>query len=142
MIYIGADHRGFELKGKLLEWLNSEEIQSEDCGAFKLDPNDDYTIFANAVAEKVASNDKSKGIVICSTGDGVDIVANKHSNIRCGLGFDVDQVKKSREDDDINVLALASDFTNEQKAKDLIQTFLNTTYQPTENHERRLEEIS
>lgn len=142
MIYIGADHRGFELKGKVLEWLKSDGIQIEDCGAFELDSNDDYTQLAKAVAEKVALNEDTKGIVICATGDGVDIVANKIEGIRCGLGFDSEQVKKSREDDDINILALASDFIDENKAKDLINTFLQTKYQPTENHERRLGEIN
>lgn len=141
-IFIGADHRGFELKGLILDWLRSQKFQVQDCGAYKLDPNDDYPQFAEEVADKVSEEDNSRGILICGSGVGVDIVANKIEGIRCGLGFEVDQVKKAREDDDINVLAISSGATNYDKAIELVKIFLQTGYNSTPNHERRIEEIS
>lgn len=140
-IFIGADHRGFELKGKLIEWLNSNGYQTQDCGAFEYNQGDDYPDFAKAVAQKVNAEEGSRGIVICATGIGADIVSNRSPNIRCGLGFNIDQIKKTRGDDDINILALASMFTSEESAKELVQTFLQTEFQPTEKHTRRLEKI-
>lgn len=140
-IYLGADHRGFELKNNLKKWLDENGHTTEDMGAYELSPNDDYVDFAGMVAEAVSKNPDSRGIVICGSGVGVDIVSNKFQGIRSGLGFDAEQVKKAREDDDINVLAIASDFTNEMVAEDLIAEFLQTEFNPTENHTRRIEKI-
>ncbi len=140
-VFIGADHRGFELKGKLIEWLKDNDYQTEDCGAFQPNPTDDYPDFAKAVAERVASEEGSRGIVICGSGAGVNIVANKIKGVRCSVCFDVKQVSDGRQHDDLNVLALASNFIDEQTAKHLVKTFLETAYEPTENHNRRIEKI-
>lgn len=140
-IYIGTDHRGFELKNNLKRWLDESGEVTEDMGAYELVANDDYVDFASMVAEAVSKNPQSRGILICGSGVGVDIVANKFPGIRCGLGFDTEQVKKAREDDDINILAIASGFTNEITAQDLINKFLQTEFNPTENHTRRIEKI-
>ena len=142
MIYIGADHRGFELKAKLLDWLKLNGYNTVDCGAFVYDPNDDYPEFAEEVAEKVSEEESNRGVVICGSGVGVDIVANKVEGIRCGLGFDTEQVKKTREDDDINILAISADSTPEEKTIELIRVFLETKFKSTPSHERRIEEIS
>lgn len=142
MIFIGADHRGFELKGKLLEWLKSNGYQTKDCGAFELDPNDDYPEIAEEVAENVNEEEGARGILICGSGVGVDIVANKVEGIRCGLGFEIEQIKKAREDDDINIIAIPADSIDYDKAVGLIKAFLETKYKSTPNHERRIEEIS
>ena len=140
-VFIGADHRGFELKNKLVDWLKTNGYEAEDCGAFSLDPHDDYPDFAEIVGENVSSNKDSRGILICRSGVGVDIVANKNLNIRCGLGFNAEQIRKTRNDDNINVLALAADFTDTETARELVKVFLQTDYQQTENHQRRIEKI-
>lgn len=140
-IYIGADHRGFELKNNLKRWLDKNGHETEDMGAYELVANDDYVDFASMVAEAVSKESESRGIIICGSGVGVDITANKFKRVRCGLGFDTEQIKKAREDDDINILAIASDFTNEMVAEDLIAEFLQAEFNPTENHSRRIEKI-
>src|SRR5688500_5589813 len=110
MIFIGADHRGFELKAKINEWMRGRDLEFEDLGAFEELPDDDYVDYAIEVGLHVAKNPiKNRGIVICGSGVGVDVAANKVNKVRCGLGFSPDQVHAARKDDDINVLALASD---------------------------------
>ena len=144
-IFIGADHRGFELKEKLKQWMSENSISFQDVGAHELDPSDDYPVFAQKVAESVSSDIETgkdtRGIVICGSGVGVDIVANKFRGIRCGLGMNIEQVKSARADDDINVLALASDETDEQNARVMVKTFLETAFDPSKRHTRRLKEI-
>lgn len=141
IIYIGADHRGFKLKEYIKSWLSENSHEIKDLGAFDYSANDDYVDFATAVGEAISQDSNSKGIIICGSGAGVSIVANKFPNVRCGLGFSNNQVKAAREDDDINILSLASDFTNEDEAKQLISVFLETNFNPTENHTRRIEKI-
>lgn len=153
-IYIGADHRGFKLKSELKEWLSSISHQVEDLGAIELVPRDDYVDFAKSVAQKVSNEQArldsptessarrgSRGIVICGSGAGVDITANKIKGVRSCLGFNIQQVKAARADDNINVLALASDFTFLDNAKLLVSAFLETVFDPTDNHTRRIEKI-
>ena len=144
-IYIGADHRGFNLKETLKHFLSQEKISFQDVGAFELDPNDDYPVYAQKVAESVSNDSRlgkeNRGVVICGSGVGVDIVANKFNGVRCGLGMNVEQVRSARRDDDINVLALASDDTDEQSAIEIVKTFLETEFEKSKKHERRLEEI-
>lgn len=139
-IYLGADHRGFQLKEELKQILQ-KTYEVEDCGAFEKVEGDDYVDFAKAVAEKVGKNRDSRGIVICGSGVGVDITANKFANIRCGLGLSQEQVKAARNDDDINILALASDFTTFDVAKEMVEFFLTTAFEPSENHKRRIAKI-
>jgi ribose 5-phosphate isomerase B len=140
-VYIGSDHRGFELKNKIKTWLDENKYQVEDCGAFTYDQTDDYPDFAKAVAQKVVNEEGGRGILICGSGAGVNIAANKIKGIRCALGFNTEQIKASRNDDDANVLALASDFTDFEKSKTYISIFLQTAFAPTANHIRRLNKL-
>lgn len=140
-IYLGADHRGFELKNEIKNWLDSSGNQVEDCGANDFQQFDDYVDFAKVVAEKVAGEQGGRGVVICGSGAGVDIAANKINGVRSVLGFNVEQVKAARSDDNVNVLALAANFTFFEDSKSLIETFLQTPYNPTDNHARRIEKI-
>lgn len=141
MIYVGADHRGFELKEKIAQWLFDMSYSFQDLGASTLDPKDDYTKYAEEVASLVASNEGSMGILVCGSGVGVDIVANKFDGIRASIGKSVLQVKAGRNDDDMNVLALAADFTQEKDAKAMLIAFLETKFDEKPRHEARLEEI-
>lgn len=140
-IFLGADHRGFELKSQIKSWLLANGFEAEDLGASQFVDNDDFIEYAASVGQKVSANKDSKGIVICGSGAGVEITANKVKGIRCSLGQSAEQITKAREADDINVLAIASDFTNIEKAKDLIDSFLETSFIPNENHNRRIEKI-
>ncbi len=143
MIYIGSDHHGFELKAKINEWLTGRELEFEDAGAFEYDSGDDYVDFAIDVAQKVArAPEANRGIVLCGSGVGVEIAANKVQRIRCGLGFEEDQVFASRKDDNINVLALAADNTDEFKAIELVEKFLETEFVRSDRYLRRIEKIS
>jgi len=144
-VYLGADHRGFKLKEELRVWLLENKISVEDLGAFKYNQDDDYPLFAQAVAKNVAAdlekNIGARGIVICGSGVGVDIVANKVDHIRSGLAVSAKQVEEAREDDDINVLAIPSDFVSGEEAKKIIKIFLKTKFSKEERKIRRLGEI-
>lgn len=147
MIYLGADHRGYELKEKLKKFLEELPHDSdarpqiyEDMGALEYNRDDDYVDYASKVAEKVAQDpDANRGILICRNGAGMDIVANKFKGIRSVLGFNTEQVRLARNDDNINILTLPSDFMSEKEAKDAVRTFLET---PFENHERFVRRIN
>lgn len=144
-IFIGADHRGFELKENIIEWLKQNNISFQDVGAHDYNESDDYPVYAQKMAESVAadlSNNKdSRGIIICGSGIGVDIVANKFDGIRAGLAASREQVEAARQDDDINVLAIAADYTSLEKTIELIDAFLNTEYDEQARRKRRLDEI-
>lgn len=140
-IYIGADHRGFELKEKIARWLFEMEHAYMDLGAEKLDPHDDYTKFAEEVASLVANNIGARGVLLCGSGVGVDVVANKFDGIRSSIGKSVLQVEAGRNDDDMNVLVIAADFTTEKEAKAMLIAFLETKFSGKARYEDRLEEI-
>ncbi|MCX6702607.1 MAG: RpiB/LacA/LacB family sugar-phosphate isomerase [Candidatus Wolfebacteria bacterium] len=144
IIYIGADHRGFNLKETLKKFIK-EEIGYEvvDLGNEQLDENDDYPDFAMKVAKEVQSDSNTRrGILICGSGVGMDIAANKFKGIRSVLAINSDQVLLSRKDDDTNVLSLASDFINEESAKQVVNAWLRTPFSGEEKNKRRLVKIS
>lgn len=141
-IYLGADHRGFELKNQVKSWLLDKGFKVLDLGANEFVASDDFVEYAVSVGQHVSQNKDSRGIVICGSGAGVEIAANKVKRIRCSLGQSKEQVQKAREDDDINVLALASDFITTEKAKDMIESFLQTDFISSNKHNRRIEKIS
>lgn len=144
-VYLGADHRGFKLKEELRTWLLEKKISVKDLGAFKYNPDDDYPLFAQEVARNVVAdlkkNLESRGIITCGSGVGVDIVANKFKHIRSGLALNVKQVEEARKDDDINILAIPSDFVSDEEAKKLVKIFLGTKFSKEGKKIRRLKEI-
>lgn len=141
-IYLGADHRGFELKNKLKVWLEKQDMPHEDLGALILDSFDDYTEYAAKVASVVADNPKSTGVLLCGSGVGVDIVANKFDNVRAAVGINPLQVESARKDDNANILVIAADYTDERAAIKMLDKFIKTEYEDNERHTRRLNEIS
>ncbi len=141
-IFIAADHRGFELKNKLIDYLQNKNIRVEDLGAYEYNPEDDYPDFGQKAAQAVLQNPQEfLGIVICGSGVGVSIIANRHQGIRCALGFSEQQVKHARENDHINVLALASDFINFETATKLIEAFLSAKPKTEEKYLRRIKKL-
>ena len=140
MIFLAADHRGFQLKEKVKQWLVEWGYDYEDMGAFKLDPTDDYPIYAKKVAEGIVEPE-DRGILVCGSGVGVDEVANKFDGIRSGLAISKEQIQSARNDDNINVLALASDFISEEEAREIVKVFLDTEFADAERFNRRLKEV-
>ena len=142
MIYLGADHRGFRLKEEIKKFLAEKNYQFEDMGNLAYDPNDDYTDFAKLVAKKVSEKpEENKGILICGSGVGVDIVANKFKGVRSALADDVQTAKQSREHDDTNVLSLPADEVNFEIAKQIITVWLETPFSNGEKYKRRIGKI-
>ncbi len=123
-----------------MEFFDEMNFEYEDMGAFHSDPDDDYPEFALKVAKSIVDQE-DRGIVICGSGVGVDEVANKVSGIRCGLAINKDQIRSARHDDDINVLALASDHTSEDDAKEIVKIFLDTDFSGEERYQRRIHEV-
>lgn len=140
MIYIGADHRGFELKERLKKHLEDEGFELIDLGNDHLDEGDDYVIYAERVAKAVAENN-GRGIVLCGSGAGVDIVANKIDGIRCALVFDKPRAIQAREHEDANMISLPADILDEEEGFEILKAFLTTDFSGEERHERRLKEL-
>lgn len=142
MIYIGADHRGYKLKEALKLYLKELNFEFEDLGAKELIPDDDYPDYAVLVAKKVAEDpEKNRGVLICGSGVGVDIVADKFKGVRSALCFDASQARASRNDDNTNVLSFSADFTPENSAKEILKIWLETPFSYLERHVRRVEKI-
>jgi len=142
MVYIGADHRGFELKEEIKRWLDEKNIQFTDVGAHAKDPEDDFVEYAANVARSVAQDEGARGIVICGSGVGVDIAANKIKGIRSGIGFNAEQIKSATRHDMINVLSLPSDHTSSSEAKEIVTSFLESPYEEGEKYVRRVNKIA
>jgi len=140
-IFIGADHRGFELKEYLKEKLKENNYDVEDCGNFVYDPNDDYSDFAFKVGEKVSSEKGSVGILICGSGAGVCFAVNKVKGIRGALAFNSEMAKMMKADDDINVLCLASDFIDKETAWQIVKAFLETNFKNEKKYLRRIKKV-
>ncbi len=140
MIYLGADHRGFELKEKIKTWLKSWGYEFEDLGNDHLDSEDDYPDFAIKVAKKLGK-EGNFGILVCETGVGMDITANRFPRVRCGLACSQQQVRIAKRDDNLNCLALPADFLSEDEATGIVHIFLETQFSGGEKYLRRLKKI-
>jgi len=142
-IYIGSDHGGFALKERLKVALKNDVYDVTDMGPAAPVPEDDYPDIAAAVARKVAENPlEARGILICRSGFGVDIVANKFDGIRSALAASPDHAYQGRHDDDVNVLSLAGDFTDDATAIKIMKTFLTTPFAREERYARRIGKIA
>ena len=142
LIYIGADHRGFKLKESLKSYLKANGYEAVDVGNLGYDENDDYPDFAFIAARKVSLDpDNSCAILICGSGVGMDVAANKFNNVRSALVLNPDQALASRKDDNSNALSLAADFVSEEDAVKIVFTWLQTSFSGEERHMRRLEKI-
>jgi len=141
-IYIGADHKGFALKKEIIDFFSQAGYDVKDCGNAVFDEKDDYPVFALAVAQKVGEHPlEDRGVVLCGSGVGVDVVANKISGVRSGLCNSVEQAYAARKDDNINILALAADFLDKDMVLEVVKTFLGTPFDEGVNHQRRIDEI-
>ena len=127
MLFIGSDHAGFALKTMLIDYLAAKKIPFKDVGAYSLD-SVDYPDFAHAVAHGIETGAATRGILICGSGQGVAITANKHAAVRAALCWTAEIAALSREHNDANVLCLPARFINEAEAKAMVDAFLNTDF--------------
>lgn len=142
MIYLGADHGGYELKNTIATWLDEWGFEYTDVGAHEYDAVDDYPQFAFAVADGVAADEGSMGILACRSAAGVIIAANKVKGVRAVSVFNEDSAKHSREHNNANVIGLSGDWLEEAEAKAIVQTWLNTEFSGEERHARRVDQIT
>ncbi len=140
MIYLGADHAGWHLKEELKKYLAELGEQYEDLGNQELDPQDDYPDFALLVAEKVVQSG-GRGILICGTGLGICLVANKIKGARGAVCWNDFTALQSREHNDANILCLGGKVIDLETAKKIVRLWLETEFTGEERHVRRLEKI-
>ncbi len=147
-VFIGADHAGFELKERLKSSLPlfKGELEGEtpfivDLGPTSLIPDDDYPAIAKAVAEAIAKEPGSVGILSCANAVGVCVVANKTPGIRAGVGFSIEAARTMRSDDDANILCIPGRIPIMDDAVEIAKTFLQTKFSNEERHKRRIAHI-
>lgn len=136
-IALGCDHGGYDLKQAIIRYLEEQGISYEDMGC--MDKNScDYPVYAKAAAMAVAEGRCEKGIVICTTGIGISIAANKIKGIRCALCSDTVSARLTREHNDANMLALGAGIVGVNLALGIVDTFLHTEFSGEEKHARRV----
>lgn len=139
IIPIGSDHAGFELKSKLIEYLTQKGYEMKDFGCHSSE-SVDYPDFGHPVAEFVENNKGLKGIVICGSGNGINMTVNKHQGIRSALCWNNEIAKLARLHNDANIIALPARFIDESLAKQMVDTFFNTDFEGG-RHQRRVDKI-
>ncbi len=140
MIAIGSDHGGFALKERIIRHLKEAGIPCEDLGCHSTE-SCDYPVYGHAVAQAVAEGRCEKGIVICTTGIGISMSANRHPGIRCALCADTLTARLTRLHNDANVLALGGGIVGENLALEIVNVFLNTPFSGEARHQRRIDLI-
>lgn len=136
-IVIGSDHAGYDLKMKVIEHLEEQDILVVDVGTNSLD-SCDYPVFADALCKKIQLSECELGVLICGTGIGMSMAANKHKGIRAACCSDTFSARLTREHNDANVLCFGARVVGEGLAYDLVDTFINAEYVNGGNHIRRV----
>lgn len=139
-VVLASDHRGYKLKGSLKKFLEEREMEFLDVGTFSAD-SVDYPDFAMLAAEKVSHGDYDRGILICGSGIGMCIVANKFPGVRAAVCHDVSAAEMSRKHNDSNMLGLGADVINEELARKILHVWLETKFEGG-RHLRRIQKIS
>lgn len=140
MIAIGSDHGGYDLKEVVIAHLKEKGIDVKDMGCYDKS-SCDYPVYGKAVAEAVADGSCEKGIVICTTGIGISITANKVKGIRAALCADTLSAKLTRLHNNSNVLAMGAGIVGPNLALEIVDTFINTEFSNEERHQRRIDAI-
>lgn len=141
MLAIGSDHAGFELKQKIMAHLKERNIEFKDYGTYTAE-SCDYPDYADAVCKAIISKEADRGILICGTGIGISIAANRHREIRAALCGDCFSAEACRQHNDANVLALGARVLGEGLAVQITDTFLDTDFSNGANHIRRIGKLS
>ena len=141
-VAIGADHAGFELKGEIVRWLESAGHQVKDLGAHVMDPDDDYPDSAVAVANSLRSGEMERGVIICGSGVGACITANKVRGIRACLCHDTYTARQGVQHDDMNVVCIGGRVIGIELTKAVLEAFLEARFIPEPRFQRRLEKLA
>ncbi len=139
-VYLGTDHNGFELKVQVSAYLQQLGHEVVDQGGDKLDPEDDFTLYASRVVHGMLSDSDhtARGILICGSGQGMVMAANRHKGIRAGLGWSVEAARSIRNDEDSNVLAIPSQILDETSEwQPVVDAWLNTPFAGAARYKRR-----
>ena len=142
IVAVGTDHGGFALKSSVMDTIRSSGNQVLDCGAFEVDPDDDYPDFAARVARAVLDGSASRGVLLCGSGVGASVAANKFTGIRAALCHDTFSAHQGVEDDSMNVIALGARVVGPALASEIVAAFLHATFSGAERHRRRLEKVN
>jgi ribose 5-phosphate isomerase B len=140
-VAIGSDHAGFPLKAAIVQLVAQMGHAVIDCGASVIVPDDDYPDYAKAVAEQILGGGAQRGILLCGSGVGASVAANKFRGIRAALCHDTFSAHQGVEDDDMNVLCLGSRVVGASLAGDIVAAFLRAEFSGAERHRRRLSKI-
>ena len=140
-IALGCDHAGFDLKQRVSGWLGEWGHEVLDVGAVIFDAADDYPDYAQAVGDAVAQSKAERGIVVCGSGVGASIAANKVRGVRAAMCLDTYSARQGVEHDDMNVLCLGSLVVGEELARELLGAFLQACFSNEERHVRRLKKV-
>ena len=139
-VAIGCDHGALDLKNAVIKHLEKKGIETKDFGTYTLD-SCDYPDFAAPAAKAVASGECDKGIVLCTTGIGVSITANKIKGIRCALLSDVMSARMTREHNDTNMMAIGAGVVGQMLALEIVDTWLGTEFSGEARHQRRIDKM-
>ena len=139
-IPIGADHAGFQQKERLKDELSRLGFEPEDIGAPAEIPGDDYPDYAHPLARKISRGEAKRGILLCGSGIGVDIIANRYPHVRAALSWKPEIAELSRRHNDSNVLVIPSRFVSMEEAIEIMKRWLSTAFEGG-RHERRVEKI-
>lgn len=140
IIPIAADHAGFDLKEVLKGEISKLGLEPQDLGATTENPDDDYPDFAHPLAQKISRGDAKRGILLCGSGIGVDIVANRYPHVRAALAWAPKIAELSRQHNDSNVLVIPARFVSTEEAVDMVKRWLSTPFEGG-RHSRRVEKI-
>ncbi len=142
-IYIGADHNGFELKAKLIEYLVRGGYDVTDCGDAEKHPDDDFPVYASKVVQAMIAYPTYEvmGILLCGSGQGMCMAANRFKGVRAVLGYNQESVRMSRNDNDSNILCLPARELDLEKAAGIINTWLMTPFAEAPRFKRRLAQM-
>jgi ribose 5-phosphate isomerase B len=139
IIPIGSDHAGFELKEKIKAYVSELGFETKDYGTYSED-SCDYPEFAHGVCNHIKEHSGSKGILICGSGNGISMAANKHQDIRAALSWETEIAELARLHNDANIVSLPARFISEEKAKEIVKVFFSTDFEGG-RHQRRVDKI-
>ena len=140
-IYITSDHGGFELKSKLVNFLQDNNFTVEDLGPFTYDADDDYPVFAKRIAEKVSKEIDTMGIIACRSATGVSITANRQPGVRAAIAWNETVAKHSREHNDSNILCLSGDYVQDEDNLKVALAWAKEPFSEEPRHKRRIDMI-
>ncbi|HBH07296.1 MAG TPA: ribose 5-phosphate isomerase B [Flavobacteriales bacterium] len=140
IVAVGSDHAGFQLKERIKAWLETNDYRVKDFGTYSED-SVDYPDYVHPLAEYIESGESPVGIVICGSGNGVNMTVNKHQKIRSALCWEPELAKMARLHNDANVLALSARYVNDEVSMKCVEEFMNTNFEGG-RHERRVNKIS